>query len=394
MPKVPIIMPQLGESIAEATIVRFSVEPGTEVTTDQEIIEVETNKAVMSVTTPCAGRVESFSVHLNDTYPIGEVLGYIAATAEEAERIGFTGEPPPVSFEAEKAEPLPSAVENIVPKEGLEVPASPGVAEFISPRVRARMEDLQLHSTEIGVVAGTGSAGRVTVNDFEGYLNGLNQLPSKKASPMRLAVADSMRRSWSRPLATIGVSLSLEPVLAHRKKFKQPPGPALYLAKALAIALSETPHSAGRLIGDRIVLPDSIDIGVAVEVEDGVIVPVFAKLDKRPLSELTAQYITWLEAARERRLPDEAKIPGIATVTNFGSLGITWATPIPPPNQSLIAGLGRGEKRPLWDEPTQSFIPRVEAEVTISFDHRIIDGGQSGRLVQRIVHLMATPELL
>jgi pyruvate/2-oxoglutarate dehydrogenase complex dihydrolipoamide acyltransferase (E2) component len=395
MPKIPIIMPQLGESIAEATIVRFSVDPGTQVEADQEIVEVETNKAVMSVTTPCPGSIESFTAILNETYPIGSVIGYIEATAEDAERFGVANAPieNPVVSEYEVT-PAAGTIETTLPSNGLEVPTSEGVSEFISPRLRARLKDLALHPEEIGVIAGTGHGGRVTVHDFEAYLETLNHLPSKRASSMRMAVADSMRRSWSRPLATIGVALSLEPVLSHRKKFAQPPGPALYLAKALAIALSETPKSAARLIGDKIVLPDSIDIGVAVEVEDGVIVPVFAGLDKRPLSELTSQYVLWLEAARDRRLPEEAKIPGIATVTNFGSLGITWATPIPPPNQTLIAGLGRGERRPVWDETSQQFLPQTMAEVTISFDHRVIDGGQSGRLVQRIVQLMATPEVL
>jgi len=397
MPKVPIIMPQLGESVAEATIIRFSVEPGISVEVDEEVIEVETNKAVMSVTTPCAGLLESFSVNINDTHPIGSVLGYIEASVEDAERLGIMTEAvaDPVASSSEPAPKNPArSSESFVSKNDIEVPVSPGTTEFVSPRLQARLQDLQLHSTEIGVIAGTGHGGRVTVHDLEVYLEGLNQLPSKKASPMRLTVADSMRRAWTRPLATIGVSLSLEPVLAHRKTFSQSPGPALYLAKALAIALSETPQAAGRLVGDKIILPNSIDIGVAVEVEDGVIVPVFTKLDQKPLSELAARYITWLEAARERRLPDEAKTPGIATVTNFGSLGITWATPIPPPNQTLIAGLGRGEKRPLWDESSQRFVPRIEAEVTISFDHRVIDGGQSGRLIQRIVQLMMKPETL
>jgi pyruvate/2-oxoglutarate dehydrogenase complex dihydrolipoamide acyltransferase (E2) component len=211
---------------------------------------------------------------------------------------------------------------------------------------------------------------------------------------MRLAVADSMRRSWTRPLATLGVAVSLEPILAHRKTLSPSPGPALYLAKAVAIALSEFPQSAGRLIGDRIVLPSSIDIGVAVEVEDGVIVPVFANLDKQPLAELPAQYKKFLQAAREKRLPEEAKKPAIASVTNFGTLGIRWATPIPLPNETLIVGLGYGEMRPFWDEKASAFVPRLEAELTVSFDHRVIDGGQSGRLVNRILALLARPEEL
>src|SRR6516225_10566205 len=87
MPKVPIIMPQLGESIAEATVVQLSVKVGDHVATDQEVIEVETNKAVMSVITPCQGVIESFSAEVNETYPVGSTLGYIEASEEDAERL-------------------------------------------------------------------------------------------------------------------------------------------------------------------------------------------------------------------------------------------------------------------------------------------------------------------
>jgi pyruvate/2-oxoglutarate dehydrogenase complex dihydrolipoamide acyltransferase (E2) component len=108
MPKVPIIMPQLGESIAEATIVRFCVEVGETVETDQEIIEVETNKAVMGVTTPCAGKIESFSASASEAYPIGTVLGYVEASVEDAERLNATGAGPIAQRRTElEVEPVP-----------------------------------------------------------------------------------------------------------------------------------------------------------------------------------------------------------------------------------------------------------------------------------------------
>ncbi|MBV8141338.1 MAG: 2-oxo acid dehydrogenase subunit E2 [Verrucomicrobia bacterium] len=396
MPKIPIIMPQLGESIAEATVVRLTVNVGDQIANDQEVIEVETNKAVMSVTTPCQGLLDSFTAEVNETYPVGSTLGYIEASAEDVERLNLA-EPPLVasawfgpSHNAASADQTLSADDSLA--DNLEIPIGQNGAAYQSPRLRARLQELGIHPDDAAVVPGSGIAGRVTVRDFEAYIEGLNRLPSKKASPMRLAVADSMRRSWTRPLATLGVSISLEPILAHRKTLTPSPGPALYLAKALAIALSEYPQSAARLIGDKIVLPASIDIGVAVEVEDGVIVPVFAELDKQPLAGLPGQYKKFLQSAKEKRLPEEAKRPAIASVTNFGTLGVHWATPIPLPNETLIMGLGYGEKRPFWDETAGCFVPRLEAELTISFDHRVIDGGQSGRLVRRIMELLGAPE--
>jgi pyruvate/2-oxoglutarate dehydrogenase complex dihydrolipoamide acyltransferase (E2) component len=394
MPKVPIIMPQLGESIAEATVVRLTVKVGDQIETDQEVIEVETNKAVMSVTTPCKGLIESLTAEVNETYPVGSTLGYIEASIEDAERLNTTEPPEITELLISDGASADQSDSHHHPSHSLEVPVGQNGAAFQSPRLKARLQELGIHPDDAGVIPGSGIAGRVTIQDFEAYIEALSRLPSKKASAMRLAVADSMRRSWTRPLATLGVSISLEPILSHRRTLSPSPGPALYLAKALATALSEYPQSAGRLVGDKIVLPGSIDIGVAVEVEDGVIVPVFANLDKQPLAELPAQYKKFLQAAKERRLPEEAKRPAIASVTNFGTLGVHWATPIPLPNETMIVGLGYGEKRPYWDEETERFVPRLEAELTISFDHRVIDGGQSGRLVRRIMALLASPETL
>jgi len=387
-------MPQLGESIAEATVVHLTAKVGDRVETDQEVIEVETNKAVMSVITPCQGIVASISAEVNETYPIGSTLGYIEASEEDANRLTNVAAIPPDQLRT--ASPTDAEAEVAAPPgaQSKDLPVDQAGFSFVSGRLKARIQEVGIHPTEIGLVAGSGIGGRVTAGDFELFLEHLSQRPSRKASPMRLAVADSMRRSWTRPLATLGVSVSLEPILEHRKTLSPSPGPALYLAKAVAIALSEFPQSAALLVGDKIFLPGSIDIGVAVEVEDGIVVPVFANLDKQPLSELPGQYKKFLQAAKEKRLPDEAKKPAIASVTNFGTLGVHWATPIPLPSETLIVGLGYGEKRPFWDEKAGKFVPRLQAELTISFDHRVIDGGQSGRLVRRILALLAEPALL
>ena len=214
------------------------------------------------------------------------------------------------------------------------------------------------------------------------------------ASPMRIAVADSMRRSWARPPATVGRPIMLDAMLAHRKKTDPKPGPALYVIRALALALAENTAVAGRLIGNRIVHPRAIDIGFAVEVEDGVMVPTLREVEKTPLVKLVPTYNKLVEQARARRLPNDVNRPGIATVTNFGTFGIVWATPIPLPEQNLVLGLGAGSKVPHWSEEVKQFIPVTEAELTLSFDHRVLDGGGAGRLLKRIAELLQKPGLL
>src|SRR5438552_3077692 len=156
MPQVPIIMPQLGESIAEATVVEIKVKPGDEVAVDQEIIDVETNKAVMGVTTPCKGK-------------------------------------------------------------------------------------------------------SVTIKDLENFLGGIEKQTLSEASAIRAGVADAMRRSWSRPLATIGSSVKLDPVLQDRQSRDPKPGPALYAVRALALALAENPNAAAKLIGIELLDSTQID---------------------------------------------------------------------------------------------------------------------------------------
>lgn len=408
MPIIPIVMPQLGESIAEATIVKLLVGAGDKVESGQEIFEVETNKASMAVTAPCAGHVEDLSAEIQTSYAVGSHLGKLRVTEEDAESLGYN-EPDEDSRETPERMTSTDSLHFQVNEEdmiggtqpkvepvvgGLPVPAGAAGASYISPRMRARMLELGLNASDLAGVAGTGAGGRVTVEDFEAFLRGIEQHRMTPASPMRIAVADSMRRSWSRPLATVGRPLVLDAMLAHRRKSDPKPGPALYAIRALALALAEDTAVAGRLVGSRIVHPRAIDIGFAVEVADGVMVPVMREVDKTPLVKLVSTYANLVESARARRLPSDMNRPGIATVTNFGTFGIVWATPIPLPEQNLVLGLGAGRKAPVWSDEVQQFIPVTEAQLTLSFDHRVLDGGAAGRLLARVSELLQKPEAL
>ena len=141
MPKVPIIMPQLGESIAEATVVRLTAIVGDEIENDQEVIEVETNKAVMSVTTPCKGILSSFTAEVNETYDVGSVLGYIEASAEDAVRLNASESPVPAHLltNSDHPEEEDSADSERHPSHSLEVPVGENATGFQSPRVRSRI---------------------------------------------------------------------------------------------------------------------------------------------------------------------------------------------------------------------------------------------------------------
>ncbi len=414
-------MPQLGESMAEATIVAVKVQPGDKVAADQEIIEVETDKAVMGVTTPCAGEIVKIEAEVKGVYAVGAVLGYVEASAADAARLVKKSPTPPKGDIAKeipgregpesKDAPARNGSHFQVDEEGLPavptgshfqvdqtgllpVPAATKGAGYLSPRVRARMTELQLTQADLAGIAGSGNAGRVTIKDLETFLGTIEKSQAENASAIRTGVADAMRRSWTRPLATVGLSVCLDPVLEDRKKREAKPGPALYVLRALALALAESPATAARLIGGRAIRSESIDVGVAVEAQDGIMVPVIREADKTSLGDLTSRYAELVDLARRRRLTADMTSGGIASVSNFGTFGLDWGTPIPLPDQTLLLGLGAGRKTPFWDEKTGAFVPRTEAQMTLSFDHRSLDGGGAGRLLQRVVELLGSPEKL
>jgi pyruvate/2-oxoglutarate dehydrogenase complex dihydrolipoamide acyltransferase (E2) component len=401
MPSIPIIMPQLGESIAEATVVNLLVPVGNQVQTDEDIIEVETSKATMNVASPCPGRVERFLVKPGQSYPVGAVLGYLETSEENAARLGLDALPPATNGE-ETPESLSGsrvqtgrAQKSVQPTvRGLPVPANAAGASYMSPRMKARMVELGLHAADLAGLPGSGAAGRVTIQDFEKFIANLEKHQLSQASSMRVAVADAMRRSWTRPIATVALPVCFDALLSHRRTCNPKPGPALYALRALALALAENSAPAGRLIGNTIVHPSAIDVGFAVEAEEGVLVPVIRGADKRLLKDLVQRYDELVDLARQRKLPADATGGSIATVTNFGTFGLTWATPIPLPEQTLVLGMGAARRVPNWDAAQGQFVPVMEANVTLSFDHRVLDGGAAGRLLARVAQLLASPESL
>src|SRR5579871_1951032 len=160
MPRIPILMPQLGESIAEATVVRILVLAGQDVQADQDVLEVETNKATLNVVSPCSGRVEELLIQANESYQVGEVLGYLEVTEEAAAKSGLVpaAAPPEKRHPAENGQPLapdPSK-HGVQPTiRGLPVPASATGAGYMTPRMKALMTEYGLHAADLAAVAGS-----------------------------------------------------------------------------------------------------------------------------------------------------------------------------------------------------------------------------------------------
>jgi pyruvate/2-oxoglutarate dehydrogenase complex dihydrolipoamide acyltransferase (E2) component len=361
----------------------------------------------MGVTTPCKGKIDKISVQLKETYPVGAVLGYVEASEADAARFAKQAPPPPQREMAEEIparadqEVMPAREKKIAARDGdgeraggLPVPVAPKGATFMSPRVRARMAELQLTTADLAGIMGTGAGNRVTIKDLENFLHKIESQTAHEASAIRAGVADAMRRSWTRPLSTIGSSVNLDPVLEDRQSRDPKPGPGLYALRALAVALAESPGAAAKLIGNRVVQSSSVDLGIAVEAQDGIMVPVIRAADKTSLVDLTTKYKELVDLARQRRISPDMQAGGIATVSNFGTFGMEWGTPIPLPDQTLLLGLGAGKKVPSWDKEKKEFVPKTEAQITLSFDHRSIDGGGAGRLLKLVIELLENPKQL
>ncbi len=416
MPQVPILMPQLGESIAEATILHVLVQPGGTVSADQEVFEVETNKAVMGVTVPCGGRIISLSVSEGETVAVGTCMGLLEASAEEIERSGATplgeGETAPApkpsetrragsrsdgahfATEGEYVENRGSATTPGAGGRGLPVPVGLRGAHYLSPRIKARMDELGITEADLAYISGSGAGGRVTIDDFESFLNYVDGWPSIPVSPMRKSVASSMQRTWRRPIASAGRPIYMAPIILHRRNHPRKPGVTLYFLRALALALAEAPQCAGYMVGSKILTPKRIDLGVAVQVTDGVMVPVMRGVNEYTLDELIDEYNKVVSQARNRRLDEGYQGGGIATVSNFGGFGLTHAMPVPLPSESLILGVGAVQKVPVWSDEVECFIPVEQAQIVASFDHRVVDGGDIGRLMQRIAWYLEHPAVL
>jgi len=387
-------MPQLGESIAEAKVVDIRHPEGSSVEINCSLMEVETHKALMEVTAPCSGIFVEITAQVGQSYPVGTVLGYVQITESKAQRLGMANKmsASPVAIKQCSAS---APTKRVIPTvDRLPVPAQAGGASYLSPRIRARMNELGLHAADLAGIAGSGAAGRVTIKDLERFLVDLEHNPITPASPMRITVADAMRRSWTRPLATVVLPIVLDPLLTHRKEQQEKPGPTLYALRALAIALSENSAAAGRLIGHHIVHPPAINIGFAVEAKEGVLVPVIHNADRYRLVSLVGRYRYLVDLAQQRKLSIKETGEAIATVTNYGVFGLTLATPIPLPEQTLLLGMGVGRICPKWDAKTREWLPETISEFTLSFDHRVLDGGAASRLLRRVEELLLKPETI
>lgn len=372
--RIPVKLPQFGESAAEATVMAWLVAPGTEVAAEQELVEVQTEKSVLTVAAPIKGILVEHYAEPGMLVQVGGVIAWIED--------GVAGEAADSADGAQAKPTRPTTVPRPATKRHVNRPAS---SSFYSPRVRTRLDENGMLPVDLAAIHGTGEGGRVTAEDVEHYLS-----VGSPMSPMRQAVASSMLRSWGRPLATVARPVRIDPLLTHRRLVDGRPSATVYCLRALALALKDDDRMVHRVVGSRITRPSSMDLGVAVEVDDGVLTPVIRTVDQLDLAKLTVAVDLAVENARKGRVGDLGG--AVSTITNYGTFGLTWATAIPQPDHSMILGIGAVRYVPDWNPAEKRWDRAREAELTLTFDHRIADGGAAARLLMHVVDLLEHPE--
>jgi len=385
MQKIPIPLPQFGEAVAEAVVQSWLCQVGEVIKKDQEILEVETEKSVLEVVAPANGILLEICKPEGSSCRVDEVLAWLQVEAQSGEEAIAAIEPNSSDASAMRAKPVaPLAASHNGNRYG-----------FLSPRLRALMQEHGLSELDLHLLRGTGSNGRIKSEDLEYLLERLQaNYEARQAGVLRKAVADNMVRSWSRPLATVSSIVKMDALLAHRKTLPERPSASVYALSTLACALNEDGRIADVLFGNHLWRSKHMDIALAIDVQDGIYNPVIKAVDTYTLGELALNVKRLIEQAHARQLSSEGQNTGIATVSNYGSLGISWATPLPPPGHSCLLGLGAIRRQPDWNPATGDWKSIRACEITLTFDHRIADGGTAARLIHRIVHLLEHPELL
>lgn len=420
-----IVMPKLGESIQEGTITKWFVKEGDTIEEDDMLFEVATDKVDSEIPSPVDGVVTKILYPEDSLVAVGEVLAVISLDGEVEES---SEEAAPVEAKTEKAEAQGEAKESSVDD------SRKLSNRFYSPLVKtiAKQENVSLE--ELESIEGSGASGRVQKKDILAYLENKGTEPAPKAAlsvqasapkaapaverkaPMpvsvgagdqviemdrvRKLIADHMVMSKQvSPHVTSIVEADVTELVLWRKKnkdaFEQKYGEKItfmpVFTEAVAMALAEFPMVNSSVDGDRIILKKDINVGIAVAKPDGnLIVPVIKNAEQRNLIGITKELNRLANAARTNKL-DPAEIQGgTFTITNFGSFGNIIGTPIINQPQVAILATGIIEKKPaVLETPTGDVIAiRHKMFLSLSYDHRIVDGALGGAFLRRIADIL------
>jgi pyruvate dehydrogenase E2 component (dihydrolipoamide acetyltransferase) len=435
-----IIMPKLGMAMTDGIVVKWLKDDGAQVSTGDPIVVVMSKKITYEVEAPADG-ILRHAAKPKDSFPIGQVIGFVTAPGEEMPAIDRSA-PAPEPTVVAPAEAAPAAgpkAEAAAPAPVEELPSSPAARRLakelgvdiakVRPAPGSRRiseEDVRrYHEDQAQIVAsplarrmaeeegldlrqiqGSGPGGRITEEDV------LRALETRMAPPgaadarrpqrvsflgMRQAIADQMVHSLQ-TMAQVSMSTTADvtELKATREamgaRWGRKPSYTDLLVKAVTVALKEHPLLGAKLEGDEIVFPEEWNIGIAVALDDGLIVPVIRNADKLSVLEINERVASLAERARRNALDVDEVTGGTFTITNLGMFGIDSSTPIINPPEVAILGVGRIVQELVLVAGQVAVRDKMTLSLTV--DHRIVDGAPGAKFLQTLVQLLEHPALI
>lgn len=417
-----IRIPHLGEGADSGTIVNIFVKEGDKVSKDQTLIELENEKAVAPIPSTNAGVVKKIYVKIGDKVTVGQAIVALDEAGQGGTAAPKAPEAPAVS--ARTAEPAASRAASAPQQAPASQPyayRSPsGFPPPASPTVRKLAEDLGIDLTH---VRGSESGGRIVLADVKAYIQELQRMAAsgapaapqgavparpavekidfskwgaverKPLSSLRQKIGQKMTESWTTiPHVTQFDEADITALMALRKKYSaayEKKGGALtvtpFILKAVVAALKKFPTVNASLDVEthELILKNYYHLGVAVDTEAGLIVPVLKDADKKSLLQIAKELGELAEKTRQRKIAVDDLKGGTFTISNLGSLGVGHFTPIVNAPEAAILGVGRGVLKPvIKDKATEA---RLMLPLALSYDHRIIDGADGARFIREVV---------
>ncbi len=420
--RVEVIMPKMGESLQEGTILKWHKRPGDRVQKDEILLEISTDKVDTEIPSPASGILTEILYKENETVAVGTVIAYIETEAG-AETVKKIEGVKPVEKVEESVGEVKVSEKKIESSLLEEIPAR--TKRFYSPVVReiAKREGITIE--ELEKIPGTGHGGRLTKNDLLNYIEAkrkkvefkpieVEEIKIEEAKPVSYpeekveivemshvikAMAEHMLRSVRTSphvsaISECDMTAIMEFIEKNSDEFQKREGFKLtltpFIADAVVRALKEFPMINSSVDGDKIIIKKFINLGIAVATDYGLIVPVVKNADEKNFVGLARAINDIVTRARNKKLTPDDIQGGTFSITNYGVFGNIIGTPIINQPQVAILGVGAVKKRPVViTRNNEDFIAiRSIAFLTLTFDHRIIDGALGGRFLERVVYYL------
>jgi pyruvate dehydrogenase E2 component (dihydrolipoyllysine-residue acetyltransferase) len=451
-------LPELGENVASGDVLRVLVKPGDTVAKDQPVLELETDKATIEVPSSVAGQVKEVKVKVGDKVTVGQAILSVdgdgskpaapAAAVAPAAEAPKAPTPPPAAAKPAAAPPAPATppakaktpeeedTRPVVPPSQKVVDINRGARQAAeaaepdfpvapaAPSVRRMAREL---GVDISQVAGSGPGGRISVDDVKAHTKKLvttvtagtavagaaEALPdftrwgAIDRQPMRAVrrkTAEHLSAAWATiPHVTQHDVADITALEELRKKYAkqvEAAGGSLTVTaiavKVIAAALKAFPqfNSSIDLAANEIIYKKFVNIGIAVDTDRGLLVPVIRDADTKSITQISVELTQLSEKARNRKISLDEMQGGCFSISNLGGIGGTSFTPIVNAPEVAILGISRARMEPVYNKETSQFVPRLMLPLSLSYDHRVIDGADGIRFLRWVVEAIEQPFVL